>query len=69
MFDKYLILYIQSFLKLCIGCKKYDVLQSNRCCCICKKYYCYRCKYSLRLNYDNYETMSNYCNDCNRMYF
>ena len=63
MFDKYLILYIQSFLKLCTGCKKYDCVHYNRTCCMCKKYYCYRCKYSLQLNYDNYETMSNYCND------
>ena len=69
MFDPYLIRYISEFLKLCDNCNKYDYYNYFlNTCGICKKTYCSSCcKNNLRLNYNDYETMSYYCIECNKL--
>jgi len=66
MFDPYLIRYIKEFLKKCSNCDVLDtkVFEMN-CCLTCKKYFCSKCsKTCLIRNYNEFETTSNYCLDC-----
>jgi hypothetical protein len=68
--DYYLKLEILKYLVKCSGCNKYDKQNYNmNTCCICKIFYCDKCKYNLIRNYNHYETTSMYCHSCNDYYF
>jgi hypothetical protein len=66
MFDQHIVKYIKDFLRKCENCSTYDtyVFETN-CCITCKKYFCSKCnKTCLVRNYNDFETTSNYCLDC-----
>lgn len=65
MFDKYMILNIQSFLKECSNCKKLDLLHSNRYCYCCKKYFCIYC--DMKWYYTLDEVLGQYCIKCYKL--
>lgn len=69
MFDPYVIRYITEYLKLCKNCNTYDIYNYEKTCCMCKKFFCEKCKSHLYRNYNHYETTSNYCYECNIYYF
>lgn len=70
MLDYYLTIHILSFLIQCNDCKNYSTQNySFNMCCICKIFYCDKCKFNLIRNYNHYETTSMYCLDCNNYYF
>jgi len=72
MFDKYLIKLITSYLKLCTNCNKYDIINYDRMCIVCKKYFCNHnnnCESNLIRNGNHFETTSNYCISCHQKYF
>lgn len=70
MFDPYLVQYILKYLILCNNCNKYCIFNHWTTCCICKIFYCFDCNNTnLTLNYNDYETLSNYCIPCNKMLF
>ena len=62
MFDKYLILYIQEFLKKCSKCDKYDMLNNSRYCYCCHNYFCNSCE--MKWYYTLDEVMGRYCLKC-----
>ena len=66
MFDNHVIKHIKSYLVKCNNCNKYDtfIFELNAC-ITCKKRFCILCsKNCLIRNYNEYETTSNYCLDC-----
>lgn len=68
--DTYIIKEILAYLVQCNDCKKYDKQHySMNMCCICKIFYCDKCRYNLIRNYNHYETTSMYCYDCNDYFF
>ena len=69
MFDLHVFTYITEYLKLCKNCNTYDIYDYNKTCCMCKKFFCSKCKSHLYRNYNHYETTSNYCYECNEYYF
>ena len=67
MFDPYLVRYISEFLKLCDKCNKYNYHNYfYNTCEKCREVYCDLCRSNLTLNYNNYETMSYYCLECDK---
>jgi len=70
MFESYLVQDILKYLVLCKNCNKYCIFNYWTTCCICNIFYCSDCNNTnLTLNYNNYETLSNYCIPCNKMLF
>lgn len=69
MLDPYLVKYITEYLKLCKNCNTYDIYHYNKTCCMCKKFFCTQCISHLYRNGNHYETISNYCLECNNYYF
>lgn len=69
MFDPYLVQYILKYLILCNNCNKYCIYNDFNICCICNIFYCLKCNEHLKVNYNNNETLSNYCIPCNTMIF
>ena len=70
-YDPYLIIYMTEYLKLCVDCNRYDyrVIAMNEC-IVCRTYYCSKCsEVKLRNDYNNYETISKYCNACHKKVF
>ena len=62
MFDKYLVMYIQEFLKKCSKCNKCDILVNSRYCYCCRKYFCNNCE--MKWYYTHDEVMGRYCLKC-----
>jgi len=67
MFDPYLIQYILEYLKSCTNCNKYCIINYYNTCLICKNFYCDTCTNHLKRNYNEFETFSNYCEECNKL--
>ncbi len=66
MFDDHVIRYIKSYLVKCSVCNKYDTfIFASNACLTCKKKFCLLCSTNCLIrNYNEYETTSNYCIDC-----
>ena len=71
MIDEYVLRFIESFLKKCTHCNRFDYFDYNKECCVCKVFLCHQCVSNKLLirNYNHYETTSMYCVDCNSYYF
>ena len=65
--DPYLIRYILEYMTSCTNCNKYCIINYHNTCLICKKFYCDTCTNYLKRNYNEFETLSNYCIECNKL--
>ena len=43
MIDEYVLRFIESFLKKCTHCNRFDYFDYNKECCVCKVFLCHEC--------------------------